>query len=236
MYQINCGKIFSLIGLTSLLTFSPIISGSLLAEEVKDGFPGRRFGGSTRSSCAVDGNNLAVLIPENNLWVTAAAYPQFYFYVPQANGSQAVEFVLRDEQDQQVYEKTFTMTAKSGIVSLGLPEDESMLPLESNKNYRWYLSLICNAQNRSQDIVVEGWIQRVEVANQLSNTLDEADLKTRAKLYLEAGIWHEALSILAQLRRDYPEDDVVTDNWEKLLQSVGLDAIAQEPLVDIASF
>lgn len=46
MHQINVGKILSLIGLTSLLTLSPILSSSLLAEELKQGLPGRRFGGA----------------------------------------------------------------------------------------------------------------------------------------------------------------------------------------------
>jgi hypothetical protein len=40
------------------------------------------------------------------------------------------------------------------------------------------------------------------------------------------------LAILAQLRHDRPNDSKVIDAWKELLNSVELEAIATEPLVE----
>ena len=241
MYQIKFGKIITLVGLASLFSLVPVTYGSVLAqsngntnqEQGPNKFPGRRVGGGTRSGCTAGKKALTAIIPENNVWVTSSAYPQLYFYLPKGADQQEVEFVLRDEKDEQIYEKSFTMSGDAGIVSLSLPESDPLPPLEENKSYHWYLSVICNAHNRSQDLVVEGWIQRVVMAQGMNSRLDQIDPKTRANLYLEAGIWHEALNTLAQLRRHSPEDNLVINYWTQLLQSIGLGEIAQEPFVDI---
>lgn len=239
MNQVNFGKIITSIGLASLFTLLPLTSGSLQAqgeEGVRQGLPGNRISGGTRSGCTAGEKALTAIIPENNVWVTTAAYPQFYFYLPKAADAQEVEFVLRNEEDQQVYEKTFTMSGDAGIVSLSLLESDPLPALEKDKHYRWYLSVICNTQNRSQDLVVEGWIQRVDMNQNVTSRLDQTDPKTKANLYLEAGIWHEALNTLAQLRREQPQDNLVSNQWKQLLQSIGLEAMAQEPFLDLPNY
>ena len=50
-------------------------------------------------------------------------------------------------------------------------------------------------------------------------------------LYAQAGIWYEALATLAELRRSKPNDSVLISAWESLLQSVGLDTVAKEPII-----
>ncbi len=47
-------------------------------------------------------------------------------------------------------------------------------------------------------------------------------------LYAINGIWYEALTAAAELRRTDPNDT----NWTALLQAVGLDNFAKEPMVE----
>lgn len=235
MHLPKVSKLLSVIGLVSMFNLISVTPGFLLAEEQpRQGLPGRRQGGGTRGGCSQDSKPLTVLIPETNLWRTTAAYPKFYFYIPQSMDSQDVEFVLRDENDQQVYEKVFTINGDARIISLSLPDSESSSPLELKKNYHWYLSLICNPENRSQDIVVEGWIQRVELTSSIASQLENITPTDSIEIYLEADLWHEALTTLAQLRQDLPNDTIVATNWMQLLQSIGLEEMAQEPLVDVS--
>ncbi|NJO66632.1 MAG: DUF928 domain-containing protein [Leptolyngbyaceae cyanobacterium RM1_405_57] len=49
-------------------------------------------------------------------------------------------------------------------------------------------------------------------------------------IYAAAGTWHEALSTLVDLNRANPNDPTVNANLDELLGSVGLEAIANEPL------
>lgn len=223
--------------LTSLLTLS---LGSLpelvLAGETntaRQGLPGRRVGGGTRGDCNFGEKTLTALIPKNNLGLTVADNPKLFFYVPQTSDSQVVEFVLRDEADRQVYETTFKTTGTSGIISVSLPESAPLKALKSGKKYHWYFSIICNAQDRASDVSIDGWIQKVEPSPSLASELEKVAPLERAALYAAADLWHEALTTLAQLRHSRPHDSTIAAKWEQLLQSAGLDNIAQESLEPI---
>ena len=258
----NFVKTITIIGLASLLNLSSFgFTKSTLAQTQKNngqpqGMPSRRVAGGTRGpggpveeiegsrktqpvireeSCAYHQKPLTAIIPEKLMSITTTGYPSFFFYMPEVEQSQVVEFVLRDEDDNLVYEKTFTTTGNSGIISLSIPQSTSLNPLKVNQNYQWYLSIICDAQNRSKDNVVEGWFKRVaidEVDPSLTSKLNQVAPIERAKLYLEAGIWHDALTTVAELKRQYPDNANITNKWINLLQSVGLDNMIQEPLIE----
>lgn len=187
--------------------------------------------GGTRATYAQGKKPLTALIPVNEVGLTVAEYPTLLFYVPQTL-TQA-EFVLLEENDDIFYKRNFTVTGPPGIISLSLPTEES--PLEVGKNYHWYFSIIQNPQDRSKDLVVEGWIKRVEPSPMLVSELEQAAPQTRPAIYAASGIWHETLTSLADLRRSRCKDLTLAADWTELLKSVELDEIAQEPLVQCCS-
>jgi hypothetical protein len=220
--------------LTSLLTLSLASFPELVfageSNTARLGLPGRRVGGGTRGNCNFGEKTLTALIPENNLGLTVASHPTFFFYIPQISDSQEVEFVLSDSTESEVYEKTFKTNGTSGVISISLSDSA---PLKVGKKYCWYLSVICNAQDRSNDVAIDGWIQRVQPSRTLASELQKVAPAERAARYAADSIWHEALTTLAELRHSRPHDPTVAAQWAKLLQSVGLDNIAQEPLKPI---
>lgn len=238
MHQIKYLKGFATLGLTLLLavasgSFSPSVRAERPRTDTRrQGLPGRRVGGGTRGDCYVGEKTLTALIPKNNLGLTVSANPTFFFYVPQSSNAQLVEFVLRDENDQLVYEQQLKTNGPSGIVSFSLAEASVSERLDINQKYQWYFSIICNPQNRAHDVSVNGWVQRVEPTPTLTRELEAVTLPERAALYAEAGLWHDALTTLAQLRYSRPYDSTLAAQWAQLLQSVGLDEVAQEPLVN----
>ncbi|NET35466.1 MAG: DUF928 domain-containing protein [Cyanothece sp. SIO1E1] len=234
MYRLNFRKtliFFCLTALFNVFYFSSS-SGLVEAKESSDtstqGLPGRRVGGGTRGGCAARDKQLTALIPDNYLGTTVAAHPTLFFYLPQITAAQTVEFIIRDQNDHTVYETTFVTSGDSGIISLSLPDSATMQPLQVNKNYHWYFSIVCNPLNRAEDIVVEGWIRRIEMEPALANQLAHASPLDQVKLYLEAGIWHEALISLTELQRSQSENAAVLSAWSEALQLVGLDKLAQE--------
>ena len=233
MHCIKSHLLIPAICLSSLLTLSLGSFPQLVLAEnsntPRQGLPGRRVGGGSRGNCNFGDKTLTALIPKNNLGVTVAGHPKFFFYIPQTTNSQLVEFVLRDETDRQIYETTFKTTGTSGVISLSLPNSAPLKALQIGKKYQWYFSIICNAQNRANDVSVDGWIQRVEPSPTLASELEKAAPRERAALYATAGIWHEALTTLAALHHSRPNDSTIATEWAQLLQSVGLDNIAQEP-------
>lgn len=198
---------------------------------IKVGAPGNLEGGATRGDgCSVGRKPLTAVMPVDNVGLTLAEYPTFFVYVPQTS-AKAVEFVLLDEKYADVYTTTFTPIGTPGIVSIRLPADGKVLPLAIGKGYRWFFSMICDADDRSEDLVINGGIQRIEPPQQLVSSLQKAAVGERPTIYAEAGIWYDTIITLADLRRSSPNDLNLALDWTQLLESVGLNQISREPLV-----
>ncbi len=206
------------------------------------GTPGRRERLGTRGLCPQDAmakpqKALTSLLPvktaQSNLGLTISGYPTFFFYLPESSGRQ-VEFLLTDEDDRQVYSSTFAVTGEPGVIRLSLPQNAGMAPLELNRNYHWYFSIVCHPgdADKSSDPIVGGWIRRVQPSSPLlAEQLEASTLRDRVALYAADGIWYETLAALAQLRYDNPNDRTLVTTWSNLLNSVGLSDIAQESLI-----
>lgn len=174
---------------------------------------------------------LTALTPSNYLALTVSEHPTLFWYVPQSP-AKTLEFTLRDAKDAEVIYKTQLPTPnKAGIVSLSLPAS-ALPPLKVGQMYHWYLAMVCDTEDRSGDTVVDGWMERTELNSNLAEELKNASIGDRPSIYAKAGIWHESLASLAQLRRNAPDDATIRARWEQLLNSVQLGEFAKEPLVE----
>lgn len=202
----------------------------------------RREESRSRCPCYNSPQTLTALIPASNLALTTASHPTFFLYVPHAAGNAKtggrpparekfdVEFQLADQQEHEIYQTIFAIAGTPGIVSFTLPP--AAPALEPNKYYHWYFEVICDREDRSGDSVVSGWSRRVEPNSRVLQALKQASPFQQPGIYAEAGLWHDTIATLAELRRPKPNDSLLTTAWVELLQSVGLDKIAQEPLVN----
>jgi len=196
------------------------------------GLPGRRQPASPRGPCSLGDKPLTALIPQTNLGLTVAPYPTFFFYVPQTS-ARTVEFVLLDEENNtKVYETTFTITGKPGIISVKLPSSKTLQPLTAGKNYHWYFSMVCDSEDRAGDLYVDGWVERVEASLTLTRELEKATPHDQGALYQKYELWQDTLASLAERRHLKPHDSALASEWANRLRAVGLGAIAQEPLIE----
>ncbi len=212
-------------------------------------------GGGTRraqdelASCIPDNESLVALVPspeteeELGIGKTAAEYPTIFWYMPQTTASQ-VEFTLRDAKNQELYSVRYNLAKSTkgvmgapGIMSLTLPAFSNYPPLEIGQEYHWDLALICDATggDRSGDIVVSGGIKRVQPSAALSVPSVQATPEQRIAMYADNQLWYETVTALIDLRRARPNDPNLADAWNTLLNSVGLSAVAREPLFQGAS-
>ena len=178
--------------------------------------------------CGCPEKPVTALVPATTLGLTAAAYPAFFVYVPPTFAEKA-EFVLFDEEDNLLYETTVNIAGRSGIIKVNLPAD-TIAPLEVSKNYVWEFDLVCNPDDRSGDLSVVGWIERVELDSTLNSRVEQTPLEAHAALFAGAGLWYDTLAVLAELRAKGPEDPIFDLQWAELLQSVGLETYSPEPL------
>jgi len=172
---------------------------------------------------------LTALIPESQLGLTTVSNPTLFFYVPQTSAPE-LELVVQNENQQEVYTQKYKPSNKAGIISIRLPVNS----LAVNKQYKWKLSVICNPTDKSQNKVVAGLVERRLPDSQLVKKLQRATGQERAILYAAAGIWHDALTTVAQMRYLLPNNQTLASDWEELLTTTGVRLnrkIAQQPLI-----
>ena len=224
-----------------LLSFANSARAEQKSEKVKTassdfGLPTHRRDGGSRSSrenCFDNSKNpnLMALIPDKIMGINASATPKLFFYVPEVKKQETLEFVLRNEQDELVYE-AFLSTEGDGIMSVEVPSDVSSNLLKTDQNYHWYLSMICDHQQRSRDIVVEGWMRQESIDLATQEQLNIASSTEQAEVYNEQGFWYDALSVLAESQDSPREQPMVRQKWSELLKSVGLEEFASKPFVE----
>ena len=122
--------------------------------EVRQGLPGRRVSGGTRGGCAST-QPVVALMSADNLDVAMSGDSSLQFLLPEFTAAYPVEFKLRDSQGTTVYTEMLSTGAEAKLVNVQVPKKS----LRANQNYQWYFSIICNAQDRSQNIVLSGQLQ-----------------------------------------------------------------------------
>ncbi|MBG1269635.1 DUF928 domain-containing protein [Nostoc sp. WHI] len=201
---------------------------------------GRSRGGAKRgesAACPPAEPDLTALTPfteENsviNVWGnTTVEHPNWFFYVPYTkNSDYAVEFVLQDQDSNEVYKKAIALPDKPGVIRVSLPSAAPALAL--NKQYRWFFTINCDKKKNSPPTFVEGVIQRVELNPATVKKLETTEPLKRYAIYAQNGIWYEALTILAELRQKNPKDATLKAEWQDLLKSISLDDIAAKPIL-----
>jgi len=176
--------------------------------------------------------SFTALVPENKIARTVSGYPTFFFYLPQPNAELA-EFILQDENGNQIYSQALTIKNLSGVIGVSIPANTNVPPLEVGKKYTWIFSLICDPDDRAVDRVESGTVRRVELSADILGELENAGPRRKTFIYAENGIWQDALGNLAAARRANPNEPVFQSDWESLLDSVRLREIAQEPIVEM---
>lgn len=233
---ISCLVVFNIILLNSQAVVAEVKTNSNLNTDY--GLPtNRRDGGSrgVNNNCLADttSRNLIALVPEKNVGINSAPSPQLFFYIPKINQEKTLEFVLRNEDDELVYD-AFLKTSGDGIISVEIPANIQANSLEKDRNYHWYLSIVCNFQQRSRDIVVEGWLHQADVDLVTKQELHTATPLEQAELYHQQGFWYNALAVLADGHQssNQQEQPIIREKWTELLGSVGLANLAQKPFIE----
>ncbi|MEB3215865.1 MAG: DUF928 domain-containing protein [Nostocales cyanobacterium 94392] len=235
-----------LIGNQSFAQVNQQVKFSLPAPPPGKPVGGRTRGGGRRGPCPEVQTNLTALIPftqktlnlgqtvyvKENVWgLTNSLRPTFYFYVPFSNEySFPTEFLLQDEESKQlVYQSVVKLPSQPGIISVTLPE--TVKPLQENRNYRLFFNIYCETQKPIPSLRVEGVVRRVNLSDEVTKKINQATPIKQVELYAAAGMWFDALNTLAKLRQHQPQNQQLVENWQSLLESIGLKDVAEQQLV-----
>lgn len=177
--------------------------------------------------CSQKEQPIQPLMPKRNYGLTLEERPAIFVYIPETS---ARKIVLAFRAEAGDYKRAFLpITTRAGIVSFTLPNREP--PLTVGKNYQWSLVVVCGETVQPDDPVVRGWVQRVARSHQIESELKQKTAIEQAIWYGANGYWYDLLKVMTRARRSHPHDAKLTVVWHDLLKSVGLGAIASEPLL-----
>jgi Domain of Unknown Function (DUF928) len=200
---------------------------------------GRRRGGtSRRGDCPNLKMPLTALVPgeeTNNqsfLGTTITEYPSFWVYIPElASDIRSGEFVLQDQEGNDIWRTPITLPGKPGVIAVKLPQNPKYA-LKKNLKYHWFFNIYCSQNQKSSVYFVDAWVQRVTLSPELQQQLNKAKAR-EYKVYAANKIWYDAITNLGELRRNNPSASAFVEDWAKLLKSVNLSELAPAPIVQI---
>jgi Domain of Unknown Function (DUF928) len=188
-----------------------------------NGAPGTATAGGSRDDCKVKDPILQAITPiaEDKTigGLTTSPQPQFWFSTTLNTDCASLEFVLKSDRGLTLYRGPVAMPSNDKPFSVQLP---STIALRTGQNYRWALLA---KQTKNPPIVVNGWVQRVEVPEPTGESL------LKAKLYAEQGIWHESASIVQDILCKDPTEPAALAFWNAIVTDAGIrDLTKPEPL------
>jgi hypothetical protein len=202
----------------------------LFSPPPSDGSPGKTRGSGSRDNqhCPQDrfqpGPSFSALVPPNRAGITWSDRPTLWVYLPKTSARQMI-LILKEKDGPSQHSQKVPITGESGIVGISLAENAA--PLSIDKTYQWAVVLMCKNRLTPNDPFVQSSITRKRSAPiQVSGLLEQA------AEYSKQGVWHDALTTLAQARQAQPQDKTLQRIWQDFLKqpAVGLGAIAKEPL------
>ena len=178
------------------------------------------------------------------IWgLTTSEYPTFWFYIPYKPSEIAsIEFVLQDESQQfskTIYRNFLANPETPGLISVSTKSQ--IPPLEISqinrpRMYHWFLKarVQCNPQQPANLHFVEGWIERTNLNSEFGDRFEQLTTLEKVAFFAEKGIWHDAVTNLAELSIANSNDNNINfqAEWKSLLQSVDLENLANYPLID----
>jgi hypothetical protein len=186
--------------------------------------PRARVGGDVRG---IDSGEPEVkaLVPDH-VGLTIKETPIVNWFVSKPTQHEVV-VTLRDDRSPRAFqEKTIPSPKQPGIYSINFKE--LGFTLEPNVQYKWFVSVIRDPNQHSNNPVAGGVIERCD----LSECLEPlgAKLTCTFDTVLEnakAGFWYDAMGCLCQLIDADPKNDKLRRLRARLLKDVGLIGVAE---------
>jgi hypothetical protein len=187
--------------------------------DLTSGIQPLRVGGGSRGGAA-DDLSIEVLVPDQ-MALTTQAQPTLYWYQSKAAKTQCEVTVTEPKNPKPLLLLKSAAPTPAGIHAIRLTKFN--VKLKPNIVYRWSVAVVTDPQNRSQDIVADGVVKRIEPSPDLAGQLGQAAESDKAAIYAENGIWYDALQSISDQIDHAPQDESLRRERADLLKQVGMD-------------
>lgn len=170
---------------------------------------------------------------------TSQARPTFALHLPLAAPDVAaleLTLVLADLAGNLIYDLPIPAPTTAGVITFEPAASEAALEIGQRYNWAVMVQVACNETELAtpQHLSVGGQLERRALAEM--PPLAELSREEQAEHYAQAGFWPEAMATVADLQRQQPSSEQYRADWAALLDSIGLGALADAPLVGCNQF
>jgi hypothetical protein len=183
---------------------------------------GGRIGGGTRGT-GEQTVTMSVLAPEHP-GLTVTPQPRLYWYLSDTIDVPAEITVVDRRSTDPLLEVSVAAPVRAGIHALDLGQQG--VRLEPGVRYEWFVALIVDENQRSNDIVAGGEIELVAPAADLAGRVSAAGEAGGAAVYAGAGVWYDAVNAVSMQVAQSPADAVAREQRAALMDQVGLEHVA----------
>lgn len=194
------------------------------------GAPERTHSGASRQALPDQCGGLA-LLPKEGGGLTTRDELSLYVYFAEGTVVDQAMLSLKSPDESEYYEAEIRLPREKlaetgGVIEVAFPDMPPVLT--ENEDYMWSLVLKCNGQMRPDSPILGGAIKRVAST---ANIQDDLPLAERAQVYGDASLWYDVLGTVASMRRAEPTSAQAAEHWSTVLETVGLEMIADAPLL-----
>ncbi len=93
---------------------------------------------------------------------------------------------------------------------------------ETETNYYWRLSIICEPSDRTGDLVVRGEVLKRELDQDLQAQIRDKSGRDLALVYAANSIWFDLLTLVMKFREEQPDNPIYREDWQELLGAIDL--------------
>ncbi|MEL7039612.1 MAG: DUF928 domain-containing protein [Cyanobacteria bacterium J06592_8] len=163
---------------------------------------------------------------------TVSYHPTLWFYLPiETDKIQKIEVaLLKQFSSVSEYEiESEDLSGLPGFLSIDLPESENTKLQEG----MFYQLLIYCGDSGDQGInIPKIQAQRQEIVSELQTELDQAQSEIdKARIYEQYGMWYDSITIIGKLHHQNPKNSEYQQEWQRLLQKVGLGELSDKPII-----
>lgn len=189
---------------------------------------GTRGSGSRGCEQSLESSTPTLLVPVNHVGLTISGRPTFFWYLSNIP-SVPVKFKLVEPGvPEAIYEQQIE-NPQVGMNQLRIPQN---LPeLVPGHQYRWTVSLICNPNKPSKNVLAQAWMKRIPESPALKQEVAAAKSDfARAQVYANSSLWYDTLAAMSAARTANPNDQQLLKDLLSLLDQVGLSQTTKQEL------
>ncbi|MGH8504329.1 MAG: DUF928 domain-containing protein [Gammaproteobacteria bacterium] len=190
------------------------------------GAPASRVGGASRGLTEAS-VTLSVLAPHHT-GLTTREQPSLYWYLSKPVAARLELTLIDDQAINPLAEIQLSAPDTPGIQHVDLSKHD--IKLKPGVEYRWFVALVPDPKQRSNDILAGGTIKRIEPSASLRAKLAHTSGDQLTYVYAEEGIWYDAIATVSGLIEDAPGNANLKAQRATLLEQVGLAKIAAEDM------